>query len=108
MGSVAEIAPGSRSDNNKASKVRTTIPSCDTPDIELVVLPTGRVVAADSEEGLAFKASKEEHDTETIAIQAPRPRTPPEEDKVHKVWADLGLSKRAWPPPEASQYHRNG
>lgn len=95
--------------------------------IELVQLPSGKIVRADSEEGKAHEQSKEGRTSLDIAPNpgqsesaeasksaqahareeakapvtpklAPRQADSPEEvdDETHKLWADMGLSRRAW------------
>lgn len=88
-------------------------------DIELVRLPTGRIVAASSEEGKAHKASEEgqaikkTEPAQTGELDAERGGhasagqglAPAQEvrqsaidvhDGVHRLWADMGLSRRAY------------
>lgn len=95
--------------------------------IELVQLPSGKIVRADSEEGKAHEQSKEgrtsldivpvpgqsesaeasksaqahapeEAKAPVTPKLAPRQADSPEEvdDETHKLWADMGLSRRAW------------
>lgn len=79
--------------------------------VELVQLPTGKIVAASSEEGRAFQeSSAESRPAETVESRSAHVGTreagPNFEDEVHKAWADMGLSTRAWsksPTPERAQ-----
>lgn len=83
--------------------------------VELVQLPTGRIVRADSEEGRALTGSEASKaaaavtaGTGTRTRMTPQPfavvvagggggeQSRPGEDEVHRLWADMGLSKRAW------------
>lgn len=77
-------------------------------DVELVQLPTGRIVAAASAEGIALRASQEEAaaaerspvTSKTLPPGEPqrsRARsTVDSEDGIHRLWAGMGLSKRVW------------
>lgn len=95
----------------------------DHASLELVQLPGGRVVAADSEEGQRHCASQGEREAAgTVAsrsvaaaeAQGHEPRDVDEplsvDDEVHRLWADMGLSRRAWSqspsPPQAATQHR--
>ncbi|KUI56130.1 hypothetical protein VP1G_03545 [Cytospora mali] len=83
--------------------------------IELVHLPSGKIVTADSEEGKAFKSSEagekagqelpttEKAASEPQLVQGVSGATL--DDETHRIWADMGLSRRAWskspsPPPD--------
>ncbi|KAK7741780.1 hypothetical protein SLS53_004844 [Cytospora paraplurivora] len=87
--------------------------------IEVVQLPSGLIVPADSEEGRAFKSTHTTTDVEQItppSDRGPTGATAPShpgqdesgitvDDEVHKLWSDMGLSRRAWsksasPSPE--------
>lgn len=100
---------------NKASS-RTNVP--DTIEevrtsVELVQLPSGRIVPTDSGEGKALKTSQAEIGTAGIVPPLegdPTPGTTSQrtsgatvEDEVHKLWSDMGLSKRAWSPPASPE-----
>lgn len=87
--------------------------------IELVVLATGRIVDAASDEGRAFKASTEaarvaaaegeQQGADEETRRAGRRGGAGADDGVHSVWADMGLSTRAWsksPPPGPDRLHR--
>ncbi|ROV98073.1 hypothetical protein VMCG_07010 [Cytospora schulzeri] len=76
------------------------------PSIELVQLSSGRIVAADSEEGKALRASQTGMGI-TSTITSPEGGPTPSrsgqrtsgllaQDEVHKLWSDMGLSRRAW------------
>lgn len=84
--------------------------------VELVQLSSGKIVAATSEEGKAFKALSEAS-RQADAVLAPERAAQGVnsgtelnfEDNVHKVWADMGLSTRAWskspsPGPEGPRF----
>lgn len=75
--------------------------------VELVQLPGGKIVPADSEEARAeFGTSQAPGTGEVaspeVAASAPPPpqeggyRGPELDDEVHKKWSDMGLSRRAW------------
>lgn len=87
--------------------------------IELVQLPSGKIVAADSEEGKALKSSQAGDKTGASAPTAEPVITQPQavhggrgvdlDDETHRIWADMGLSRRAWskspsPPPEGLRH----
>lgn len=86
-----------------------------TDDIELVELPTGRIVAAESEEGRAFQAAQAAAGTNTATAAGHEDETRERDvaregstiivdDELHKMWADMGLSRRAWSTsPELSR-----
>lgn len=95
--------------------------NCATPDpyegVEMLQLPSGRIVTADSAEGEAFKASQPASGAaagatapsagQGLSAQAQPPTgegsARVNDDKVHELWLSMGLSKRAWsqsPPPE--------
>lgn len=108
---------GTRSDlSSKPTRaVQLGSQSHDT-EIELVELPTGKIVAALSEEGKAFRsaeASKQRVRAEDISITPPAAddgnleydaglRHSQEigqvtgDDEVHKLWEAMGLSRQAW------------
>lgn len=103
----------SRPDKGKAPASEPTLEAHES--IELVQLPTGKIVDATSEEGKAFKASPEasRQDEAAAAQESGGARDgasgagPSFEDEVHKAWADMGLSTRAWsksPSPEQEQH----
>ncbi|ROW10146.1 hypothetical protein VMCG_01838 [Cytospora schulzeri] len=89
------------------------------PSIELVQLPTGKIVSADSEEGQAFKSSQAGENTGRATPATETAISQPQlsqggtgvspDDETHRIWADMGLSRRAWskspsPPPEDLQH----
>lgn len=97
-------------------------PTQATEPIELIQLPSGRIVAADSEEARAVSQSREV--PRGIGALAAQPRadvtvaSPPQQgagqrifradDDVHRIWHEMGLSRRAWskspsPPPEEAR-----
>lgn len=95
---------------------RRDAPVFTEEDIELVQLPSGRIVAATSEEGRAFQAtlcpqpdvesSLEQHTSLAVGIEQDhnQERDNVGNDEVHRAWAESGMSKRAWsqspsPPP---------
>lgn len=85
--------------------------------VELVQLPSGRIVRATSEEGKAFKTSETERTGgQSIPAQNLVPTTETNQrasgvtvdDEVHRIWAEMGLSRRAWsqspsPQPEGDR-----
>lgn len=112
--SVSEVASTRLADKAKFPATAQEITS--EVDIELVQLPTGRIVAADSEEGEAFKAAQQAPKKPAAAqtglldagrggdVSGDQGLAPAQEvhsgvavdDKVHRLWADMGLSRRAW------------
>lgn len=85
--------------------------------IALVQLSTGRIVPADSEEGRAFQRQEEagatapeaaapveqpeqpasaESREAAVARDVPRGTMISVDDEVHKIWEEMGLSRRAW------------
>ena len=73
--------------------------------IELVQLPSGKIVTASSQEGKAFKMSRAmETTSQSTAAQEPALTTETYQrasgvsvdDEVHRIWAEMGLSRRAW------------
>lgn len=71
--------------------------------VELVQLASGRIVTVQSEEGRAFKqaeaAKRAGGGQDHAGMEAVRNRV---DDEVHRVWAEMGLSKRAWSPRSSS------
>lgn len=72
--------------------------------VELVQLPSGKIVQANSEEGKAFKASQANEGVTIPQTQLQQTTGFNMDDEVHRMWADMGLSRRAWsqspsPPP---------
>lgn len=82
--------------------------------VELVQLPSGKIVRADSQEGKAHQAPEAPAQTETAERKqndnsmqpdqnAP---TPAADDEAQRIWAAMGLPRRAWsqsPPPSPEQ-----
>ncbi|KUI73283.1 hypothetical protein VM1G_09111 [Cytospora mali] len=98
VGSIAGFPLDSGADEGKSLAVETGREA----SIELVQLPSGKIVAADSEEGKEFKASAEEENAGQARV-VDSPGTPEQavggvanDDEVHRIWADMGLSRRAW------------
>lgn len=110
------ISPTSPSD-----KVKSPVTGMDniqqaSASVELVQLPSGRIVAATSEEGKAFKTSEAER-----MISQPRAAQEPEitteanqrvsegtvDDEVHRIWAEMGLSRKAWSQSPSPQPERD-
>lgn len=91
-----------------SSNKPTVVSAARAASIELVVLPTGRVVAASSDEGRAFQIEHQQSAQASLEpASKPRPADAKEvgveivsevsaDDKVHKRWEEMGLSKRAW------------
>lgn len=72
--------------------------------IELVQLPSGKIVQANSEEGRAFKESRPNEGATAPPTQLEQTSGFNMDDEVHRMWSDMGLSRRAWsqspsPPP---------
>lgn len=77
---------------------------------ELVVLATGKVVLAGSEEGKAFQAAQAPKPTVAEATEPTDGDSPTKipdvsdngmsslalDDETHQLWAGMGLSRRAW------------
>lgn len=101
----------SRKGKGKGKAPAPELPIGTHEGVELVQLPTGKIVAASSEEGKAFRESSTqptlvETVESTSAQGGTREAGPNFEDEVHKAWADMGLSTRAWsksPTPEPAQ-----
>lgn len=110
QGSQASAVTAAVPQTAKGEKGPATVQSIlGTDDLELVELPTGRIVAAESEEGKAFRAAQVAAGTATATatiaghgheIQevdvAREGITTISEDELHKNWAAMGLSRRAW------------
>lgn len=112
-GSKASVRPV---DAAKASGVReidkgkspaTGLGGITEVGVELIQLPSGKIVPADSEEARASQeASSQAPRTDPIdaspeeAASAPPPQEehggPDLDDEVHRKWSDMGLSRRAW------------
>lgn len=99
-------APGTRG-LDKGKSPATGLGSITEVAVELVQLPSGKIVPADSEEARASQeASSQAPRTEAIntspegAASAPPPQEeyggPDLDDEVHRKWSDMGLSRRAW------------
>ncbi|POS76257.1 hypothetical protein DHEL01_v205350 [Diaporthe helianthi] len=74
--------------------------------IELVQLPSGKIVQANSEEGRAVRESQRNEENTVAQRQVQQTTSFNMDDEVHRIWADMGLSRRAWsqspsPPPAA-------
>lgn len=103
--SIKGKSPATGADNTQQARA----------SVELVQLSGGRIVIATSEEGKAFKASE----AERVAGQSRAPqqrvhsaRTNERasevtvDDEVHRVWAEMGLSMRAWSQSPSPQPER--
>lgn len=109
--SLAEI-PRSTRDKQQRSK---GVPDLDRlagdhAGLELVELPGGRIVAVDSEEARAHRVMQTGREPTAAVAQQAGGRENDEshdrdgsdddavliDDEVHKLWADMGLSRRAW------------
>lgn len=104
-GSVQEVPPPSFVGKKLTTRVTggETIHEADE-SIELVQLPSGKIVQANSEEGKAFKASQAKEGATAPQTQLQQTSGFNMDDEVHRMWADMGLSRRAWsqspsPPP---------
>lgn len=106
IASVAEIDPRSK---GKSQATATTMLSERQPSIELVQLPGGKIVAADSEEGRQFQASQSsqprdagasgdtpmaesqrlQHGAESMTTAQRNSANTGIEDEVHRLWADM-------------------
>lgn len=66
--------------------------------VELVQLPTGRIVPATSEEGIRHQASEEAERAQASGQKQAQEAVPGRRmsDEVHRIWADMGLSRRAY------------
>lgn len=101
----------SRKGKGKGKATAPELPVGAHEGVELVQLPTGKIVTADSEEAKAFKessgVSRSAEASESMNAQGgTREAGQSFEDEVHKAWADMGLSTRAWsksPTPEPAQ-----
>ncbi|KAL1873582.1 hypothetical protein Daus18300_003949 [Diaporthe australafricana] len=114
-GSVQDAAPPSFV-GKKMTTTRVTggqtIQEADE-SIELVQLPSGRIVQADSEEGKAFRASQRNEAARIPEALSQQTSGFNMDDEVHRIWADMGLSRRAWsqspsPPPAARRVQHLG
>lgn len=119
-GSIAETSPDDKGKAEAKQPGHASEQAHGTHEShELVVLATGKVVLADSKEGKAFRAAPRSAPTapETSdPADARDARTIPDvaddregaarvDDETHRLWADMGLSRRAWsksptPSPE--------
>lgn len=114
-GSVAGRTSPSRSEKGKPSPAGMDSIQEVRPSIELVQLPTGKIVSADSEEGQAFKSTQPGDNAGRATPATETATSQPQvsqggtgitmDDETHRIWADMGLSRRAWskspsPPPE--------
>lgn len=108
-GSAPVVA--SVSENIKRPSAAAALDVTGHEDLELVQLPSGRVVRADSEEGSAFRQQQQQaaslvNTHENVAENAVV------HDKVHQAWSDSGFSRRAWSKsptasPEPAAHQRN-
>lgn len=115
VSSVAEPDHGA-----KGKQPATAVPAAEE-NIELVQLASGKIVRADSEEGWAHRAAEEQHEPagegergrrldllEPAGVRSGNNRGSSlvaADDEVHRIWMELGLSKRAWsqsPDPVAA------
>jgi hypothetical protein len=106
-GSAQEAAPASFVGNKMTRRVTggQTIHETDE-SVELVQLASGRIVQGNSEEGKAFKASRPDAGAPAPETQLQQTTGFSVDDEVHRIWAEMGLSRRAWsrsptPPPAA-------
>lgn len=100
---------------SKGPNIVTEVDIIGHEGVELVQLPTGRIIRADSDEGLAFQqqSSQAQRGSNQPATVLPNSEeAPPVYDKVHQTWADMGFSKRAWSQspsasPQSAAHGRN-
>lgn len=89
QGSVAQLDPS----KGKTKAAITTLPEHEA--MELVELPTGRIVPADSDEG-NLRVTPAEADEAPERLARPSPDAPEDEnamavdDEIHRIWADVG------------------
>ncbi|CAN8104693.1 unnamed protein product [Discula destructiva] len=120
-GSVSKRPSSLRSPDTKAADkpgegVLADVTESKTRSIALVQLASGKIVRSDSEEGTAFQAQQAStqdpietsgeapealstgaQDDQPIAVGAPTGlETADVDDEVHKIWQEMGLSRRAW------------
>lgn len=116
VGSRSVITPTSPSHKMKAPVTGLDNVQQARASVELVQLPNGGIVAATSEEGRAFKASEAERTvSQPRAGQEPGNTTESNprvsevavDDEVHRIWAEMGLSRRAWSQSPSPQPERD-
>lgn len=116
VGSRPAISPTSPSDKGKSPGTGLNNIQQASASVELVQLPSGRIVTATSEEGKAFKMSEAERAVnQPRAAQGPMATTEANprgsdmtvDDDVHRIWADMGLSRRAWSQSPSRQPERD-
>lgn len=109
------ISPTSPSGKCKSPVIGLDNIQQSLPSVELVQLPSGRIVAATSEEGQAFKTSEAGRTVSQprvaqgpgAATEAnPRASEVAVDDEVHRIWAEMGLSRRAWSQSPSPQPER--
>lgn len=109
------ISPTSPSDKGKSPVTGLDNVQQARASVELVQLPSGRIVAATSEEGKAVKTSEAERTVgQPRAAQEPGTTTEANprvsgvtvNDEVHRIWAEMGLSRRAWSQSPSPQPER--
>lgn len=106
-----------------STKSKTPKPNASneaTQPVELVQLPSGRIVPVDSDEGRAAQNQGAPASKVARGVQPPdvTVTSPPQQnaeqsnraggDEVHRIWEEMGLSRRAWskspsPPPEGAR-----
>lgn len=112
-GSVNEITPRNRMAKQGKKPTATAIEPLSEArlSVELVVLPSGKVVRADSDEAQVanVQALQSEAGPSQPAVAAsveqqdPEQLGPDAQDPVHENWAKMGFSKRAWSPHGSTQ-----
>ncbi|KAL1849151.1 hypothetical protein Daus18300_013356 [Diaporthe australafricana] len=114
-------ATSSRAESTQTKKPAPEAVGEVSQPVELVQLPSGRIVPADSEEGRASQTQRVSEGQKTRGVPPPdvtlAPPTrqesrqqsePRSDDEVHRIWEEMGLSRRAWsktpsPPPEGAR-----
>lgn len=116
--SVSSRAASARSKTPKLAALSEA-----TQPVELVQLPSGRIVAANSDEGRAAQSQRAPDGEDARGVLPPdvtvtsssrqetRQSTHRGGDEVHRIWEEMGLSRRAWsksPSPTPEVAHRTG
>lgn len=109
------ISPTNPSDKGKSPVNEMDNIQQARASVELIQLPSGRIVAATSEEGKVFKTSEaqrtvgqpsESQEPGSTVEANPRVSGVTVDDEVHRIWAEMGLSRRAWSQSPSPQPER--